>query len=214
MTLTATGTPFNGPLGIAFDAAGDLFVANNGGAPTATTALTVAGTTIVEFLHGNLPAVTATPVAVALTPNVVLMDKIGGFTIQAPWALAFDQVGNLFSSNANPPNTLVAFAPASLLASAQAVASMTISPMTMGGNTTLAAPNGICFDSAFDLVAVSSAAPFGLVVYDAPRFTTGNLAAPGTFIGPGVTADAAGGAMTMGSTLNQPAGCTFGPLVM
>jgi len=215
--VTITSDAFNGPLGIVFDANGNLFVANNGGVPVpavkgAAATMTAAGTTIVEFLAANVPAVPAAAAAAPtkLTPDVVLSDS-GGATIQAPWALVFDHAGNLFSSNANPPNTLVAFAPASLKATGSPTPTLTISPATIGGNMTLVSPNGICFDAAFDLAAVSSVAPFGLAVYDAPLM--GGSATPGTFIAPGVTLNKAGMVMVMGSTLNAPAGCNFGPSI-
>jgi len=223
-TATTPAAIFNGPLGIAFDAAGDLFVANNGGVPTPTTAngMSAFGTQIFEFkanaadfvavvaaVAAGVPATATTP----LTPDVVLTDKLGGMTIQAPWALAFDGGGNLFASNANAPNSLVSFPTTSFAASTTTpVVGLTIDPMTLDGNMTLNAPNGICFDGAFDLVAVSSAAPFGLAIYDTPLQPSGILQNVTTFIGPGVT-DSAGNPVTGGSTLNAPAGCTFGPMV-
>ncbi len=79
--------------------AGILYVANNG------------TTTIFQFSASSLPVVnpsTTTPTSTALTPAVTLSDN-GSGSIQAPWALAMDGNGNLWSSNANAPNTVVEF---------------------------------------------------------------------------------------------------------
>jgi DNA-binding beta-propeller fold protein YncE len=79
--ITITSNPaFTGPIGIAFDAAGDLWIANTG------------TTTIFEFNAASLP--TAAGSTVTLTPNVTLSDD-GNDSIQAPWALVFDSAGNL-----------------------------------------------------------------------------------------------------------------------
>ena len=97
-TITSTPT-FNGPLGVTFDYRGNLWVANNG------------TTTIFGFNASTLPVVnpsSTTSASVALTPSVTLSDN-GSGSIQAPWALAVDGCGNLWSSNANAPNTVVEF---------------------------------------------------------------------------------------------------------
>ncbi|HVC45240.1 MAG TPA: hypothetical protein VND20_10530, partial [Candidatus Binataceae bacterium] len=74
-----------------------LWVANN------------ASTTIYEFIAADLPT-PASVSAVTLVPNVILSDD-GAGSIQGPWALIFDTAGNLWSSNANTPFTVVEFAP-------------------------------------------------------------------------------------------------------
>jgi hypothetical protein len=169
-----------GPLGLAFDAAGDLWVANNG------------STTIVEFSAASIPG----SGSVTLTPAVTLSDD-GQNSIQAPWALVFDASGDLYSSNANTPFTIVAFAKASLAASGSPVPAITINPTTVGGMTTLAAPNGLAFDTNFDLAVISSATPFGVAGYTKPELGVTNT--PSVLFA---------GAAT---TLNAPAGDVFGP---
>src|SRR5581483_2972839 len=139
MTGTNTLTPavvlvsnaFNGPLGIALDGAGDLWVANNGGVEittaTGTANTTGAGTTILTFDAANLPAVPATATTSALMPDVVLSDD-GQNSIMAPWALAFDAAGNLWSNNANPPFTVVEYTKANLTNTGPALPNTVISP--------------------------------------------------------------------------------------
>lgn len=184
--ITITSTPaFAGALGIAFDAAGNLWVANN------------ASTTIFGFNAGHLPTTSTT---VALTPDVTLSDD-GKGSIQGPWALVFDGTGNLWSSNANAPDTVVEFAKASLAASGNRAPAVTLSPTMVNGNSTLAAPNGIAFDNLGDLAAISSATPFGAALFGQSQLTAGGAVAPTVFL------------VGKATTLNAPAGCNFGPVV-
>jgi hypothetical protein len=71
----------------------------------------------------------------------------------------------------------------------------------VGGNATLNAPNGICFDNVGDLAAMNSAGAFGIAFFGSNQLTSSGATAPNTFIV---------GATT---TLNAPAGCNFGTLV-
>ena len=201
--VTITSASFNGPLGIAFDRNGDLWVANNGGVPVAgstTGAMSAAGTTIVEFLAAHLPTPPATGVLTPdLNPDVTLSDD-GQNSIQAPWALVFDGRGHLLSSNANPPSTIVDFSPAQLAATGAPVPVLIISPTKLGGIPTLDAPNGICFDNLEDLAVLNSAGAFGLALFSNNQKVDGAFP-PNTFI------------VGAATTLNAPAGCNFGPLV-
>jgi hypothetical protein len=184
--ITITSNPaFNGPLGIAFDATGDLWIANN------------ATTTIFEFKAANLPATSST---VSLTPDVTLSDD-GNGSIQAPWALIFDADGDLWSSNANAPNTIVEFMKSSLIATGSPTPAVTLSPTNVDGNSTLSAPNGIAFDNLGDLAAISSATPFASAFFGQKQLTMGGALNPDVLIVGSTT------------TLNAPAGCNFGPVV-
>jgi streptogramin lyase len=183
---TVTSNPaFNGSLGIAFDPAGDLFIANNN------------TTTIFEFNANTLPTKTATT---TLVPNVVLSDN-GKGSIQAPWALAFDSMGNLFFSNANAPFTLNEFPKASLTMTGSPTPTFTISPTMANGSSTLAAPNGIAFDNIGGLSAISSNAPFGVARFSQLQLMQSGPTLPSSFIVGNAT------------TLDAPAGATFGPVV-
>jgi sugar lactone lactonase YvrE len=188
-TTTIESDPmFNGPLGIVLHG-GNLYIANN------------ASTTIFEFNAGHLPAIGSG--LHVLVPDVILSDD-GMGSIQAPWALVFDQAGDLWSSNANAPFTLVAFGPTQVTMTGDPTPEKTISPfeVKVGKNMmdeSLAAPNGIAFDQKGNLVAISSASPFGVSRYDSKDQMMGGSLKPDSFLA---------GANT---TLNAPAGDNFGP---
>jgi sugar lactone lactonase YvrE len=195
--VVITSMDFNGPLGVAFDSMGNLWVANNGSV-TSNGVTSAAGTTIVEFAAATLPMVPATGmVTPTLTPQVVLSDD-GTNSIQSPWELAFDADGNLWSSNSGATFSLVEFARASLAMTAAPMPAVTIGSMTVGGSATLSATNGLCIDDAGSVAATSSAAPFGISYYTRNQLVTGNPT-PNTFIVGGAT------------TLDAVAGCNFGP---
>src|SRR5208337_4077170 len=79
---------FNGPLGIAFDASGNLWVENNG------------GTTIVEIAAAvvNAAVGVSTPV-IATTLNNTVPPPGGLDTINNPWGILFDANGNMWITN-------------------------------------------------------------------------------------------------------------------
>ena len=192
-TITSS-TAFNGPIGIAFDYAGDLYVANNG------------GNTIYGFKASTLPnlyvgsvAMTPVPTPTALTPTVTLSSSSN--SIQGPWGLAFDGYGDLWSSNANAPNTVVEFTRSQTAATGSPTPNITLASATVSSNATLVAPNGIAFDNYGDLAAVSSAAPFGVAGFGPDQFGTNPSAplTPDLFL------------VGSASTLNAPAGVVFGP---
>ncbi len=184
--ITIKSTPaFNGALGIAFDSSGDLWIANNG------------TTTIFEFNASALPTASG---SVTLKPNIMLSDD-GKGSIQGPWALAFDSAGNLWSSNANSPDTVVQFSKASLAASGSPAPAVMLSSAMVSGAPSLSSPKGIAFDSSGDLSVVSSAAPFGVGIYSASQLTAGGAVAPNVFI------------VGAATTLNAPAGSNYGPTI-
>ncbi len=200
---------FSGPLGIIFDSAGNLWVANN------------ASTTIFEFNAASLPTGTLSLTGLlsgpALTPNIVLADD-GNGSIQGPWALAFDSAGNLWSSNASTPFTIVEFAKSALVAiynpgvTIALVPAVTIDPTQAAGLPSLNSPNGIAFDNLGDLAAANSLAPFSIALFHNPQLIQPNARfdAHYTSFGPnGVPNVFFSGAAT---TLNAPAGVTFGPV--
>jgi hypothetical protein len=192
---------FNGPLGIVFDSAGNLWVANNGGVPIeggAAGAMSAVGTSIVEFAAAHLPTPGSGMLTPDLTPDLTLTDN-GQNSIQAPWELAFDSAGNLWSSNSGGTFSLVEFAKASLAATGTPTPAVTINTTMDMGNETLSATNGLCFDNLGDIAATSAAEPFSIPFYKTP-LKSGAITPSTFFIG-------------AATTLNAPAGCNFGPLV-
>jgi sugar lactone lactonase YvrE len=195
--VAISSAAFNGPLGIALDSMGDLWVANNGGV-TVNGVASPAGTTIVEFSAATLPMAPATGMLTPmLSPAITLTDD-GTNSIQSPWELAFDSSGNLWSSNSGGTFSLVEFAKASLAMTGTPMPAVTISSMTVAGNATLSATNGLCIDNAGSVAATSSAAPFGLAYYTRNQLMTGSPT-PDTFI------------VGAATTLDAVAGCNFGP---
>ena len=188
-TTTIESDPaFSGPLGIVLHD-GNLYIANN------------ASTTIFEFNSSHLPAIGSG--VTSLVPDVILDDD-GAGSIQAPWALVFDTAGDLWSSNANPPNTLVKFGPSQITMSGDPTPLTTISPFDekvgkKSTDSTLVAPNGIAFDEKGNLFAISSAAPFGVARFGGVEQASGGSVKPFSFI------------VGNNTTLNAPAGDNFGP---
>jgi sugar lactone lactonase YvrE len=184
--LTLTSNPaFTGPLGIAFSPlTGNLWVANNG------------GTNIYGFAAASLAGLIGTE---TLAPHDIIQNNNN--SIQAPWALVFDKAGDLWSSNANAPFTIVEFL-STQLGGGSSVPNVTISPVTVGGSLDLTAPNGLAFDNLGGLSAVSSATPFGIPIFAANQLTTSGATIPSIFLVGGTT------------TLNAPAGDVFGPAIL
>jgi hypothetical protein len=178
--IVLTSSPaFTGPVGIALDAAGDLWIANNG------------TTTIFEFNAASLP--TAAGSTVTLTPDVILSND-GNGSIQAPWALAFDTAGNLWSSNSATPFMLVEFAQSVLGTSGSPVPAVTISPADVAGNPSLISPAGIAFDNLGNLTAGNLSSPFGISLFSKAQIGASGAPVPDVFITgiPGSTPPTAG----------------------
>jgi len=187
-TTVRSTPPFSGALGIVLHG-GNLYVANNG------------ANTIFVFNASHVPNV-GSGLSV-LAPDVVLSDD-GHGSIAGPWALIFDAAGNLWSSNANSPFTLVEFSATQITTTGSPTPAITISPFLVKVSKTvsdesLASPNGISFDDKANLGAASSATPFGLAVYDKKQEATGGSLKPKSFIVGGKT------------LLTAPAGDNFGP---
>ena len=196
-TITSS-TAFNGPVGIAFDGPGDLYVANNG------------GNTIYGFNASSLPNLNGTSggssssssiASIALTPAVMLTNS--GASIQSPWGLAFDGRGNLWSSNAGAAGTLVEFTRSQIATSGAPTPNITFSSVAVNSNQTLVAPEGVALDGYDDLATASSGAPFGITGFAESQLVTGSTT--------GITPDV----FLIGSstTLSAPAGVAFGPTI-
>ncbi len=197
--VVVASVSFNGPAGITLDGSGNLWVANEGGAPDAANAASAAANTIVEFEAGKLPAVPGSGVVNAqLTPSIVLSDD-GADSIQSPWGLAFDADGNLWSSNSAAPS-IVEFAQHSLTGTGAPKPFAIISPTTISGAATLDAPHGVCFDDAHNLAVMNSAGDSSVAMFGESQLKTGAVA-PATFL------------VGAATTLSSPIGCTFAAAV-
>jgi len=191
-TLTATGSNlFAGPLGIVFDSSGDLWVANN------------ADTDIFEFDATTVATVLSTGGPNLAVPDVVL--STSSSSIEGPWALIFDPLGDLISSNANTPFTVVAFSPADLAASGSPTPLVTLSSVNVKGVPSLNSPNGIALDNANNGAVANSIPIFSIAIYSASQLP----GAPNPNLSPKPEVLISGSS----TDLAAPAGDVFGPLI-
>ena len=122
ITLTANGNSIHGPMMIAFDASGNLWVANGN---------QVNYSSVVEFSAAQLIA-SGSP-----TPNVTLTPSAG--SLNQPTGLAFDASGDLWVSNMGA-NTVVEFTPSQIATSGSPTPSATVSGASLSG------PAGLAFN--------------------------------------------------------------------
>jgi len=121
VVLSATGSPASiaHPVGIAFDAAGDLWVAN------------LNNNTIVEFAPAQLTA-TASP-----APTVTLSST----SISSPFGIAFDASGNLWVGN--DVGTVLRFDAGQLTTTGGPTPAASLASSAVGSN-----PDGVTFDAS------------------------------------------------------------------
>jgi sugar lactone lactonase YvrE len=122
ITLTANGNSIHGPMMIAFDAGGNLWVANGN---------QVNYSSVVEFSAAQLAASGSPTPKVTLTPNAGSLNQ--------PTGLAFDASGDLWVSNIGG-NTVVEFTPSQIASSGSPTPSVTVSGASLSG------PAGLAFD--------------------------------------------------------------------
>jgi sugar lactone lactonase YvrE len=123
VSLRDTAGSIVGPIGIAFDAAGDLWVANGN----------TGHNTVVMFAAGQLTA-SGAPI-----PSVVLSANAG--SLASPAGLAFDNSQNLWVANAAAP-TVVQFTPQQVAASGSPVPNVVVGTRA----SSLGLPVGVAFD--------------------------------------------------------------------
>lgn len=189
---------FDAPLGIAFDASGNLWVNNNH------------GSTIVEIAAGvvNAAAGVSTPaIATTLTTNI---PPPGGLAnINNPWGMLFDSSGNMWITNeqlsvAVPPacsGSVVEFTKAAISGGGTIIppANVVITQTMVSGRSSLCDPMGITMNTSGDIVVSN----FGwLSQYNANQISSTGNPAPHTLVA---------GVATL---LNSPAGLTYGPLTL
>ena len=150
VTLSATGAgSLASPTGLAFDAGGNLWVANYG------------NNTLVEFAVSQLAA-SGSP-----TPAVTL--SLGA--LSGPTGLAFDAGGNLWVAKA-VANSVVELAAAQLGVTGTPAAAVTLSP-----DTNLAVPAGLAFDASGSLW-VASEGVSKVLGYSPSQLATGGTLLP------------------------------------
>jgi secreted PhoX family phosphatase len=182
----ATQKSLADPASIAFDAAGDLWVANEDGGPTSASDTTNA---VVAFTPAQLAA-TGNP-----TPAIELSATGTGAsaTLDSPFGLAFDSSGDLWVSNADaessttPANSVVEFTPSQLAASGSPTPVKTLA----GSSTGLSDPSGLAFPPSTQR---SSESGYWAFATDGGVFSFGNHAFYGSVPGQ----------LQPGQTLNKP----------
>jgi len=175
-TVSTTATPvtdpsLNNPLGLAFDARGDLFVANSG------------TSTITEFMAGSTPG------------TFGATTTLSGGGLSAPYGLAVDTKGDLFAANfgnfTNDKGSITEFA-------AGATPGTFLAGMNLT-DPSLNNPVGVAVDARGDLFAANSGSGSGTTVTEfMAGATPGAFGATSTLnVGPisapfGVAVDARG----------------------
>ncbi|MFZ1889401.1 MAG: hypothetical protein WAU33_15320 [Candidatus Binataceae bacterium] len=184
LTTNTQTDVFDGPLGIVFDSSGDLWVANNG------------DTSIFEFDAATVTTVLGGGTTSA-EPNVILSSADN--SIEGPWALVFSTLGDLWSSNANSPFTVVAFDGADLGTSGSPAPGVTFSPVNVKHVPSLNSPNGLAFDDVDDLAVANSVPTVSIAIFASDQLGDSGKTKPKVLISGSNTG------------LVAPAGDAFGP---
>jgi sugar lactone lactonase YvrE len=152
--LTATAGSLDVPYSLAFDRAGDLWVAN------------VTNSSVVEFTPSQLAA------SGAPTPKVTLTtDGVVPASISAPASLAFDGSGNLWIGNGGN-NTIVSLTPTQLSATG------TPTPTVSLTSAAITAPDSLAFDRSGNLWLANNSFPGNLVAFSPTQLTASGAPVP------------------------------------
>jgi sugar lactone lactonase YvrE len=196
----------DGPLGLAFDADGDLWVANN------------SDESVVEFSAKDLATVSG---VVNIIPAVILLtNKAEVPSLENPWGLAFDAAGDLWVTNENlpapPPDddaprtknvaapaqsggqgSIVEFTPEQLETTGSPNPNVQLTSTTVDGQPSIDDPNGDAIDLKDNFLFVANAAGSSVSGYDLTGIATGSPV-PNVFV------------FGDNTTLNAPAGLIVG----
>lgn len=182
VVLTANGNSLRGSIGLAFDAHGDLWVANLG---VQSECFRAKGASVVEFTPSQLAA------SGAPTPAVTLIRSRE--SLNGPLMIAFDASGRLWLTNGeNTPYSVVAFSPSQLDTSGSPTPVITLTPNA----GSLDGPAGLAFDATGDLWIAN------MLNNSVVEFTPAQIAASG---------DPAPTTVITGSSLSAPFGIAFDP---
>jgi hypothetical protein len=187
---------FFGPLGMAFDSGGNLWVANN------------TGNTIVEISSVQLAAASG-PVN-PITPVVTLTSTTapsGLPSINKPWGLLLDSNNNLWFTNeqSGPCSGTVVEISATNAAAGISTPTVELTQTAINGTESLCDPNGISMSAAIapasvGNISVANAQNSTVAEYTASQITSSGAPTPSFFIdGPA-------------TKLNIPTGLSYGPL--
>jgi hypothetical protein len=179
-------------LGEAFDASGNLFVADNG-----STQIFEINKSLIPLTGGTASSPLVITASATLSSNL----KATFASIDAPWGLVFDNQGNLWFTNEGfailSGPSVVRFPSGSLYASGTPAPTGQMMPVVFNGNQSIADPQGISFDNVFNM-AIANDANNSIAIFGADQNLQSNPV-PKVFIT---------GANT---TLNAPTGLIFGP---
>jgi DNA-binding beta-propeller fold protein YncE len=170
------------PVGLAFDASGDLWVANRN---PYNSQCPIVRSSVVEFTPSQLAASGSPAPAVTLIPPFGVMS--------GPFMLAFDASGRLWVTNSeNSTSSVLAFSPSQLMASGNPTPAMTLT----ANAGSLDGPTGLAFDASGDLWIAN------MLNNSVVEFTSAQIA---------VSGDPAPTTVISGSSLNAPFGIAFNP---
>jgi len=188
---------FNGPLGMAFDSGGNLWVANN------------KGNTIVKISSVQLAAASG-PVN-PITPVVTLTSTTahsGLPSINKPWGLLLDSNNNLWFTNEQSSacsGSVVEISATTAAGPSPFNPTVELTQTAINGTESLCDPNGISMTAAIapasvGNISVANAQNFTVAEYTASQITSSGPPTPSFFIdGPA-------------TKLNIPTGLSYGPL--
>ena len=159
VTLTASSGSLSGPLGIAFDSSGNLWVANAG------------ASTVVEFSAGQLAA--------GGSPSPIITIGASAGSLNFPSALAFDGKGDLWVAN-DMANSVVEFTATQLATSGAPTPVVTLT----AASASIAGPLGIALDASGNLWVSNSIAPFSVVKFAASRLVASGAPTPAVVLTP------------------------------
>lgn len=217
--LTLDTEDLNAPLGLAFDSNGDLWVANNGATGDAE------DLGLLEFKAKTLAGLSGTSSVPSDAQFTSVTTGQGTPSLDAPWGLSFDSVGDLFVTNEQPDfapsasvtsaaaaatpsigqGTVVEFSAAQIAAATAGAAPTPVAaivPAAIDGTASLEDPNGVVVDRRLKTLVVANdggdADSPSLSKYNLNAIGAGGALVPNSFVAGDLT------------TLDEPTGLSVG----